>query len=53
MLIFALQMRVAGYVIVYTAFAKLYWHEIHLDKLESGSEAILCRRGMDLLKRDP
>jgi hypothetical protein len=44
-------MRRAGYLIVHTPFAKLYWDEAQLDKLRSGSERILRRRCADLLKR--
>jgi GT2 family glycosyltransferase len=48
-----LKMRRAGYLIVYTPFTKLYWHDAQLDKMEGGSEAILRQRWLDVLDRDP
>jgi glycosyltransferase involved in cell wall biosynthesis len=47
-----LKMRRSDYLIVYTPFAKLYWHEAQPDKMESG-EAILRQRWLDALDCDP
>ena len=48
-----LKMRRAGYLIVYTPFTKLYWHEAQPDKMEGGGEAILRQRWLDVLDGDP
>ena len=48
-----LKIRRAGYLIVYTPFAKLYWHEAQPDEMEGGSEAIMRQRWADVLERDP
>jgi GT2 family glycosyltransferase len=48
-----LKMRRAGYLIVYTPFAKLYWHETQHEKMEDGSETILRERWMEVLDYDP
>jgi O-antigen biosynthesis protein len=48
-----LKMRRAGYLIVYTPFAKLYCHEPHRDKFDSSSQAIMRERWSDILRRDP
>jgi len=48
-----LKMRRAGYLIVYTPFAKLYKDEPRADKIDMGSEAIMCDRGPDVVRPDP
>ena len=47
-----LKIRATGYLIVYTPFAKLYWHAAHSDKRDSG-DAILRHRWANVLERDP
>jgi GT2 family glycosyltransferase len=48
-----LKVRRAGYLIVYTLFAKLYKHEPRADKSDMGSGAIMCDRGPDVVQSDP
>jgi len=48
-----LKMRRAGYLIVYTPFARLYWHEPHYDKIDPRGEAIMRERWSGVLQRDP
>jgi glycosyltransferase involved in cell wall biosynthesis len=48
-----LKIRRAGHLIVYTPFAKLYWHETLADKLDDSSKAIMRQRWADVLERDP
>ncbi|PYL26281.1 MAG: glycosyl transferase family 2 [Verrucomicrobia bacterium] len=48
-----LKMRRAGYLIVYTPFAKLYWHEPHHDKIDPTGEATMRERWPGVLQRDP
>ncbi len=48
-----LKMRRAGYLIVYTPFAKLYWHESQMDKIDAGSETIIRDHWAGVLHRDP
>ena len=48
-----LKMRRAGYLIVYTPFAKLYKHEPRPEKIDMGSEAIMRERWPDVVQRDP
>jgi GT2 family glycosyltransferase len=48
-----LKMRRAGYLIVYTPFAKLGWREAPLDEIAVESEAILQERWGDALGNDP
>ncbi len=48
-----LKMRRAGYLIVYTPFAKLYWHEAQPDKTDASGEAVVRQRWADVLQRDP
>ncbi len=48
-----LKMRRAGYLIVYTPFAKLYWHEAQPDNIDAGSEAIMRERWAGVLQGDP
>ena len=48
-----LKMRRAGYLIVYTPFAKLYWHEAQPDKTDASGEAVMRQRWADVLQRDP
>jgi GT2 family glycosyltransferase len=43
----------AGYLIVYTLFAKLYKHEPRADKIDMGSEAIMRERWSDVVRPDP
>jgi GT2 family glycosyltransferase len=40
-----LKMRRAGYLIVYTSFAKLCWHEPHHDKIDPPGDRRLCGNG--------
>ena len=47
-----LKMRRAGYLIVYTPFAKLYWHETQADKVDASGEAVMRQRWADVLQRD-
>jgi O-antigen biosynthesis protein len=48
-----LKMRRAGYLIVYTPFAKLCWHEAPLDKIDTSGEAIMRERWGGVLEGDP
>lgn len=48
-----LKMRRAGYLIVYTPFAKLYKHKPRADNIDMGSEAIMRERWPDVVQRDP
>ncbi len=48
-----LKMRREGYLIIYSPFAKLYWHETLPDKLDDSSKAIMRQRWADVLERDP
>jgi GT2 family glycosyltransferase len=48
-----LKMRRAGYLIVYTSFAKLYKHEPRAEKIDMGAEAIMRERWPDVVQRDP
>ena len=48
-----LKMRHAGYLIVYTPFAKLCWHEAPSDEIDVKSEAIMRERWADVLQNDP
>jgi GT2 family glycosyltransferase len=48
-----LKMRRAGYLIVYTPFAKLYKHAPQRDKIDTRSEAIMRERWSDVVERDP
>src|SRR6266568_2860656 len=48
-----LKMRRAGYLIVYTPFATLYWHEPHHVKIDPTGEATMRERWSDNLRRDP
>jgi GT2 family glycosyltransferase len=50
---FCLKTRRAGYLIVYTPFAKLYLHEGQADKIDPKNEAIVRQRWADVLQRDP
>ena len=49
---FCLKIRRAGYLIVYTPLAKLYWDAPVLDKLDVSGEAIMRERWPDVLARD-
>jgi GT2 family glycosyltransferase len=48
-----LKMRREGYLIIYTPFAKLYWHETLPEKLDDSSKAIMRQRWAGALERDP
>jgi GT2 family glycosyltransferase len=48
-----LKMRRAGYLIVYTPFAKLHWHEAEPEKVDAGAEALMRERWADVLRSDP
>ncbi len=48
-----LKMRRAGYLIVYTPFAKLHLHATKLDNVDASGESILRQRWPYLLDRDP
>ena len=48
-----LKIRRADYLIVYTPFAKLYWHATHDDKQDASGDAILRQRWANVLERDP
>jgi len=52
---FCLKMRRAGYLIVYTPFAKLYHYESGSRRptVEALETDIICERWSELLKRDP
>src|SRR5262249_44711057 len=48
-----LKIQRADYLIVYTPFAKLYWHATHDDKKDADGDAILRQRWTKALERDP
>ncbi|MGC1321236.1 MAG: glycosyltransferase [Candidatus Udaeobacter sp.] len=48
-----LKMRRAGYLIVYTPFAKLYWNALAREKPDFTGEAIMRQRWSDVLEQDP
>jgi glycosyltransferase involved in cell wall biosynthesis len=48
-----LKLRGAGYLIVYTPFAKLYWHHASAGQIDVNGEAILRERWADILRNDP
>jgi len=48
-----LKMRQAGYLIVYTPFAKLYWEASIRDKIDISAEAAMRQRWSDALAQDP
>jgi len=48
-----LKIRQAGYLIVYTPFAKLCWHEVPSDEIDVKGEAIMRERWADVLQSDP
>jgi len=48
-----LKMRRAGYLVVYSPFAKLYKNEPRADKIDMRSEAIMRERWPDVVQRDP
>jgi GT2 family glycosyltransferase len=47
-----LKMKRAGHLIVYTPFAKLYWHEAQPDKVDASGEAIMRERWAGILDGD-
>jgi GT2 family glycosyltransferase len=48
-----LKMQCADYLIVYTPFAKLYWHAPQHDRIDARGDAIMRERWPDILQRDP
>jgi GT2 family glycosyltransferase len=50
---FCLKLRRAGYLIVYTPFAKLYWHGAGPDEIDRSGETVLQQRWAGVLERDP
>jgi len=48
-----LKLRHAGYLIVYTPFAKLCWHRAPSDQIDINGEAIMRERWAGVLRRDP
>jgi glycosyltransferase involved in cell wall biosynthesis len=48
-----LKMRRAGYVVVYTPFAKLCWHQAAAEQIDMNGEAIMRERWAGILQRDP
>ncbi len=48
-----LKIRSAGHLIVYTPFARLYWHERQTDKIDAIGETVMRQRWADALQRDP
>src|SRR5438876_3979714 len=48
-----LKMRQAGYLIVYTPFARLYWEASIRDKIDISAEAAMRQRWSDALAQDP
>jgi glycosyltransferase involved in cell wall biosynthesis len=48
-----LKMRRAGYLIVYTPFAKLCWHRAPADQIDMNGEAIMRERWAGVLRCDP
>jgi GT2 family glycosyltransferase len=48
-----LKMRRAGYLIVYTPFAKLCWHQAPADQIDTNGEAIMRERWAGILRCDP
>jgi glycosyltransferase involved in cell wall biosynthesis len=48
-----LKMRRAGFLIVYTPFAKLCWREAPADQIDMNGEAVMRERWADILRCDP
>ena len=48
-----LKMRHAGYLIVYTPFVRLYWHDTRPGRSDMAGEAIMEQRWAGVLQRDP
>ena len=48
-----LKMQRADYLIVYTPFAKLYWHARQHDRIDTRGDGIMRERWPDVLQRDP
>jgi len=48
-----LKLRHAGYLIVYTPFAKLCWHRAPSHQIDMKGEAIMRERWAGVLRRDP
>jgi GT2 family glycosyltransferase len=47
-----LKMQRADYLIVYTPFAKLYWHAPQHDRIDTRGDAIMRERWPEVLQRD-
>jgi hypothetical protein len=50
---FCLKIRRAGYLIVYTPFAKLYWHDAPPENVDTCGETIMAQRWAGVLQGDP
>ena len=48
-----LKMRRADYLIVYTPFAKLYWHDAPPDKVDTSDETVMRQCWAGVLQGDP
>jgi GT2 family glycosyltransferase len=48
-----LKIRRAGYLIVYTPFAKLCWHEVPRDEIDVKDAGMIRNRWADVLRSDP
>jgi GT2 family glycosyltransferase len=48
-----LKIRQAGYLIVYTPFAKLYWERSSSGSIDGAAETIMRQRWGEVLQRDP
>jgi GT2 family glycosyltransferase len=48
-----LKIRRAGYLIVYTPFAKLCWHEVQTDEIDMTGGATVRERWAEVLRSDP
>jgi GT2 family glycosyltransferase len=48
-----LKIRRAGYLIVYTPLAKLYWDPSPPEEVDASAEVIMRQRWSDVLERDP
>jgi GT2 family glycosyltransferase len=48
-----LKMRRAGYLIVYTPFVKLYWHDTPPATIDTSEQVIMEQRWADVLQGDP
>jgi GT2 family glycosyltransferase len=48
-----LKMQRAGFLIVYTPFAKFWWHQGPTDQIDTNGEAVLRERWPAISRRDP